>query len=75
MLLTKRYTQRMHTLLIRINPTYAYATAECNFNNGYGDFVQSVYVRKIDGYMVFISAISNSADSNDVLVNNITKAN
>lgn len=54
---------------------YAYATAECNFNNGYGDFVQSVYVRKIDGYMVFISAISNSADSNDVLVNNITKAN
>lgn len=54
---------------------YAYATAECNFNNGYGDFVQSVYVRKIDGYMVFISAISNSADSNDALVNNITKAN
>ncbi len=54
---------------------YAYATAECNFNNGYGDFVQSIYVRKIDGYMAFISAISNSTASNNVLVNNITTAN
>lgn len=53
---------------------YAYVTAECNINNGYGNFVQSIYVRKIDGYMVFISAISNSADSNNVLVNNISTA-
>lgn len=54
---------------------YAYASAECKFNNGYGDFVQNIYVRKIDNRMIFIAAIGVSADANQNLINMITKAN
>ena len=54
---------------------YAYASAECKFNNGYGDFVQNIYVRKIDNRMIFIAAIGVSADANENLINMITKAN
>lgn len=54
---------------------YAYASVECEFNNGYGDFVQSIYVRKIDNHMVFISAIGVSADTNNNLVKTITTVN
>lgn len=51
----------------------SYVKAECQFNNGNGDFTQTIYVRKLDNYMIFISAIGISADSNDALVGNITK--
>ena len=52
---------------------YAYAKAECNFNNGYGDFVQSFYVRKQGDYMIAIYAMGMSYASNDDLVSRITK--
>ncbi len=51
---------------------YAYAKAECSFNNGNGDFANTFYVRKLDNYMICISAISVNAESNDVLVGHIT---
>ena len=54
---------------------YAYAKAECEFNNGNGDFSNTIYVRKIDGYMVFISAVGINPESNDALVSNITTVN
>lgn len=53
---------------------YAYAKAECEFNNGYGDFANTFYVRKLDNYMIVISAIGISSDYNDALVSNITSA-
>ncbi len=51
---------------------YTYTKAENSFNNGYGDFVQTIYVRKIGNYMVFICAIGTSAESNDTLIKSIT---
>ncbi len=51
---------------------YTYTVAECNVENGYGDFVQSMYVRKIDGYIVFLCAISESTTVNNELVNTVT---
>lgn len=53
---------------------YAYAKAECGFNNGNGDFSNTFYVRKLDGYMICISAIGVNSASNDALVANITTA-
>lgn len=53
---------------------YAYAKADFKFNNGYGDFVQSGYARKLDDYMIFVCAIGSSAEANDSLVNIISKA-
>ena len=54
---------------------YAYTSTECKFNNGYGEFVQNIYVRKIDNRMIFIAAIGVSADANNDLIKTITKAN
>ena len=65
---TDRYTT--HTIA-----GYAYAKAECNLKNGYGDFAHSFYVRKQGDYMIAISAISSSHASNDDLVSKITKIN
>lgn len=53
---------------------YAYAKAECEFNNGIGDFANTFYVRKLDNYMIGISAIGVSAEYNDALIDNITTA-
>lgn len=54
---------------------YAYTKAECEFNNGNGDFSNTIYVRKLDGYIICISAVGINSESNDALVNNITTAN
>lgn len=51
---------------------YAYAKAECEFNNGYGDFSNTIYVRKLDNYMILISAMGISPAANAALVSNIT---
>ena len=53
---------------------YAYAKAECEFNNGNGDFANTFYVRKLDKYMIVISAIGVNSGYNDALVANITTA-
>ncbi len=53
---------------------YTYTKAECEFNNGNGDFSNTFYVRKLDKYMICISAISINPESNDALVSNITSA-
>lgn len=53
---------------------YAYAKAECEFNNGNGDFANTFYVRKLDNYMIVISAIGVNSGYNDALVSNITTA-
>lgn len=51
-----------------------YTKAECAFNNGNGDFANTFYVRKLDGYMIVISAIGASSEANDALVGCITNA-
>lgn len=51
---------------------YTYTKADCGFNNGNGDFLNTFYVRKLDGYMICISAIGVNSASNDALVSNIT---
>ena len=51
---------------------YTYTKAENSFNNGYGDFKQTVCVRKIGNYMVYISAVGTSEESNDALIRSIT---
>lgn len=53
---------------------YAYAKAECEFNNGNGDFANTFYVRKLDDYMIVISAIGVDFEYNDALVTTITTA-
>ncbi len=53
---------------------YTYKKAECEFNNGNGDFSNIFYVRKLDNYMIYISAISVNSESNAALVSNITTA-
>lgn len=53
---------------------YAYAKAECEFNNGNGDFANTFYVRKLDNYMIVISVIGVNSGYNDALVANITTA-
>lgn len=50
---------------------YSYVKAECELNNGYGDFTNTIYVRKLDNYIVLVSAIGINAESNDALVSNI----
>lgn len=52
---------------------YTYKTAEGRFNNGYGDFVQSMFVRKIDDRVVLISALGVTAEANETLVDLITQ--
>lgn len=51
-----------------------YVRAVCQFNNGYGDFVQTIYVRKLDNYMILISTGGVDAASNDALAGKITAA-
>lgn len=51
-----------------------YTKAECAFNNGNGDFANTFYVRKLDGYMIVISTIGASSEANDALVSCITNA-
>ena len=53
---------------------YAYSKAECKFTNAYGDFVQSIYVRKIDDRMAVISVLGVSGSANDSLVRSIKSA-
>ena len=53
---------------------YTYAKAECEFNNGNGDFVNTFYVRKLDNYMIVISVMGINSGYNDALVAHITKA-
>lgn len=52
----------------------SYTKAEVGFNNGYVDLVDTMCVRKIDGYMVFVCAVGQSAESNMELIDSITKA-
>lgn len=54
---------------------YPYTKAECEFSNGYGDFANTFYVRKLDKYMIVISAYGIDAEANDALVSNITTVN
>ncbi len=53
---------------------YTYAKSECAFNNSNGDFANTFYVRKLDNYMIVISAVGVDFSSNDALVNCITTA-
>lgn len=53
---------------------YTYSKAECEFNNGNGDFLNTFYVRKLDNYMIVISAIGVSSAYNDALVSGISTA-
>lgn len=53
---------------------YAYAKAECEFNNKNGNFANTFYVRKLDDYMIVISAIGVNSGYNDALVANVTTA-
>ena len=51
---------------------YTYVVAECPVKNDYGNFVNTIYVRKLDDYIICISAVGVSADSNADLVGKIT---
>lgn len=51
---------------------YTYTKAECEFNNGNGDFFLTCYVRKLDNYMIGIIAMGITQEYNDALVSNIT---
>lgn len=53
----------------------SFLKAECQFDNGNGIFSNTIYVRKLDDYIIFISAAGVDAEYNDTLVGNITKAN
>lgn len=53
---------------------YAYAKAECEFQNSNGTFSNAFYVRKLDNYMICISAIGVNPQYNAALVGNITTA-
>lgn len=50
---------------------YTYAKAECEFNNGIGNFSNTIYVRKLDDYIIFISAVGINPELNAALVSNI----
>lgn len=52
---------------------YKYLKAECEVNNGIADFSNTVYVRKLDGYMICISVIGADHEANADLVSNITQ--
>lgn len=54
---------------------YTYVKAECEFSNTNGNFTNTFYVRKLDNYMIVISAIGVDAEYNDNLINKITNAN
>ena len=51
---------------------YAYAKAECEFNNSNGNFSNTFYVRKLENYMICIATIGVNSEYNDALVSNIT---
>ena len=53
---------------------HIYKKAVCEFTNSNGKFVNTFYVRKLDGYMIVISAIGVNSEYNDALVRNITTA-
>ena len=53
---------------------HVYTKAECAFNNGNGDFANTFYVRKLDGYMIIILTVGASSSANDALVSCITSA-
>ena len=53
----------------------SYAKVRCEFTASGQDFVNDLYVRKVDNYMVVISAVSLDGSTNNVLVSKITKAN
>ncbi len=53
---------------------YDYTTVTVGFDNGYAEVVESVYVRQIGDYMVFISAVSLDEATNDALVSMISNA-
>lgn len=49
-----------------------YLKVDCPFKNNYGDFVQSVYVRKKGEYIIGLSAISESVEKNDDIISRFT---
>lgn len=51
---------------------YAYTKVVASFENNYGTFVNSFYVRKIDDYMVVITAMGTSEAVIENLVSDIT---
>lgn len=53
---------------------YSYTKAVCQFENGYGTFTNTIYVRKIDNYIVFISIAGVSPEANENLAAQITRA-
>lgn len=53
---------------------YNYTKAVCSFKNDYGDFYNTIYVRKIDNYIAFISVAGISPEANDALASQITTA-
>lgn len=54
---------------------YSFLSAECRFDNGRGEFAQNIYVRKIDNYIVFVSAIGPTSEYCDILAKMVTKVN
>ncbi len=50
---------------------YTYLKAECELNNGYETYANTICVRKLDNYIIFISALSINAESNAALISNI----
>ena len=54
---------------------YSYTKAELEFNNGNSDFSMAIYARKLNNYMICITAVSINSESIDALVSNISKAN
>ncbi len=54
---------------------YSYLSAECKVTNRYGDFIQTIYVRKLGDYMVNILILSTSSESCNNLVKMISRAN
>lgn len=52
---------------------YRYLKADCNFTNDYGNFVHTLYARKIGNYMALISVMGVSAETNDALLGTMTQ--
>lgn len=53
---------------------YTYTVAECSFSNANGEFAQSIYVRKLDDKIIFVSAAGVSHEKNDALIATIERA-
>ena len=54
---------------------YTYKKAECTFTNANGEFVATVYVRKLDDYMIVVSTMGANSTANDALAGRIIRAN